>query len=60
MITFYASEDVPIFLMDVYSKGAKINLTKREKKNLATLALELAEAYQKKIIPLATRRRGRT
>ena len=31
VITFYAADDVPIFLLDLYGKGEKANLTKAER-----------------------------
>jgi len=31
VITYYAADDVPVFLMDVYAKGEKISLTAAEK-----------------------------
>jgi hypothetical protein len=31
VITFYSGEDIPVFLLDIYSKGEKIDLTQDEK-----------------------------
>src|SRR3954447_6054168 len=35
VITFYASESIPVFLLSVYAKGTKVDLTKAERNELA-------------------------
>ena len=46
VITYYAGEDVPVFLLDVYSKGEKINLSQKERNQLKELLAEIADAYR--------------
>jgi hypothetical protein len=46
VITFYAAEDVPVFLLDAYSKGDAANLTKAERNELRDVLGQIAEAYR--------------
>lgn len=41
MITYYAGDDVPVFLLTVFGKGEKDNLTKAERNALAALTGKL-------------------
>lgn len=47
IITYYAGKDVPVFLMDVYAKGEKINLTQSEKNELKRILGTIAADWQK-------------
>jgi hypothetical protein len=49
VITFYAAEDVPIFLLDLYAKGEKANLTKAERNALHAILSTLADEYRKSV-----------
>lgn len=53
VITYYAAEDIPVFLMDVYAKGEKVNLTQAErvelKKELETFAEEYRATIRNKV-----------
>jgi len=48
VITYYAGDDIPVFLLEVFAKGDRIDLTQAERnqfrKNLATMA----ESYREK------------
>jgi hypothetical protein len=46
LITYYAGEDIPAFLLDVYSKSDKINLTQAERNELRTLLAAIAADYR--------------
>lgn len=46
IITYYADEDVPVFIMDVYSKGEKINLSAAEKAELKKILSSVAEDWR--------------
>ncbi len=37
MITFYSGKDIPVFLLDIYAKNEKIDLSKAEKNTLLIL-----------------------
>jgi hypothetical protein len=45
-IHYFGGDDVPVFLLAVYGKGDKANLTKQERNQLAALLPEIAAAYK--------------
>jgi hypothetical protein len=49
VITFYAAEDVPIFLLDLYGKGEKADLSKAERNSLHAILSALANEYRKSV-----------
>jgi hypothetical protein len=46
IITYYAEEDVPVFLLDVYSKGDRASLTAAERNEIRGLLSGLADNYR--------------
>ena len=48
IITFYSGADIPVFLLNVFAKGDKVNLTKAECNELKKILGYIAEAYRKK------------
>lgn len=48
VITYFAGEDIPVFLLDLYGKGQKVNLTKAERNSLRTILPKIAAAYRMK------------
>lgn len=48
VITFYSGEDIPVFLLDIYSKGEKIDLTQDEKNTLRKILGSIADSYRRK------------
>jgi hypothetical protein len=56
IITYYAAEDVPVFLLDIYSKGTKANLSQAQRntlrKILSALAAEWRASVRAKVKPL--------
>jgi hypothetical protein len=48
VITFYSGEGIPVFLLDIYAKGEKIDLTQSEKNALKRILAELVETYRSK------------
>lgn len=46
VITFYAARDVPVFLLDIFAKGERVNLSKAECNELRATLGTLAEAYR--------------
>ncbi|WBQ10396.1 type II toxin-antitoxin system RelE/ParE family toxin [Hyphomonadaceae bacterium ML37] len=53
VITFYCAEDVPVFLLDVFSKGQKMNLSNAERNELKTILDGLATDYRRSASTLA-------
>jgi hypothetical protein len=48
IVTFYSGEDIPVFLLDIYAKGEKIDLTQEEKNTLKRILQRLADSYRSK------------
>lgn len=46
VITFYSGVDIPVFLLDIYAKGEKIDLTQDEKNTLRKLLGRIADSYR--------------
>lgn len=59
VVTYYAGEDIPVFLLDVFAKGDKINLSQAERNTFREILKEMAEEYRqtatKKIAELKER-----
>jgi len=47
VITFYSGIDIPVFLLDIYAKGEKIDLTQDEKNTLKKLLGRIVEHYRR-------------
>jgi len=47
VITFYSGKDVPVFLLTIYSKGEKANLTKSERNELKSILGDIVGEYRK-------------
>ena len=48
VITFFSGIDIPVFLITIYAKNQKENITDKEKKVLKTLSNSLVEIYKGK------------
>ena len=59
IITYYAAADIPVFLLDVYAKGTKVNVSKSERNELKELLGGLAKDYRESVHGMAQRRKGR-
>ncbi len=46
VVTYYAGDDIPVFLLDVFAKSDKINLSKAERNELKEILGQLAEDYR--------------
>lgn len=46
VVTYYAAEDVPVFLLDLYAKGDRIDLSQAERNELKKVLAGIAEAYR--------------
>ncbi len=47
VVTFYAGKDIPVFLLSIFSKGEKTNLSQAERNELKQILGSLADAYKK-------------
>lgn len=46
MITFYTGQDVPVFLLNVFAKGDRVDLTQAERNIMRRELAGLAEDYR--------------
>ena len=46
VITFYAEEDIPVFLLDIYGKGRQANLSKAERNELRDILTALPRLWR--------------
>jgi hypothetical protein len=46
VITFFAAQDVPVFLLDIFAKGEKVNLSKAERNDLKGILNNLAGEWR--------------
>ena len=46
VITFYSGPDVPVFLLNIFAKGDKINLTQAERNELRAILANIVTAYR--------------
>ncbi len=46
VITFFSGIDIPVFLLDVYTKDEKDNLTDAEKNKLKRILQEMVDTYR--------------
>jgi hypothetical protein len=46
VITFFSGADIPVFLLNVFAKGEKVDLTPAERRELAGVLKSLAQTYR--------------
>jgi hypothetical protein len=54
-ITFYSGVDIPVYLITVFSKGEKSNVSKRERNQLKAYGKELVEEYRGRVVKVGSR-----
>jgi hypothetical protein len=59
VITFYADGDIPVFLLDVYSKASQANLSKADRNELKKVLTALPKAWREQKLKTAMLRRSR-
>lgn len=55
VVSYFAGEDVPIFLLDLFSKGERIDLTQAERNELRDILGGIAEDYRESVKRKVTR-----
>lgn len=55
-ITFYSGSNMPVFLITVFSKGERANLSQAERNALKDLTGELTAAYAARVVKASRRR----
>ncbi len=53
-ITFFGGDELPVFLITVFSKGEKVNLSQKERNALVGMTRQIITAYEMKIIRIGT------
>jgi hypothetical protein len=48
VITFYSGTDIPVFLLNVFAKNRKVDLTQAERNELRGVLADLAQAYRER------------
>jgi len=48
LITFYTSPDIPVFLLNLFAKNEKSDLTPKERHLLKAILTNTVDAYKKK------------
>lgn len=51
VITFFTGPSIPVWLITVFAKGEKENLTKAERNALAGMTKKIVEAYKSRVVP---------
>jgi hypothetical protein len=46
IITFYSGPDIPVFLLNVFAKNEKTDLTPKERNTLKSILSEMVKAYR--------------
>lgn len=46
IITFFADDDIPVFLLDIYGKGARANLSAAQRNELRKMLTALPQAWR--------------
>ncbi|PYE90419.1 RelE toxin of RelEB toxin-antitoxin system [Phyllobacterium leguminum] len=59
IITFYADKDIPVFLLDIYSKDTQENLSKAERNELRKILTALPQAWRESISEQVKKLRSR-
>jgi hypothetical protein len=57
-ITFYTGEHLPVFLLTVFSKGEKANLTRTERNALHDITRAIVFEYRVRVAHLAAKGKG--
>lgn len=48
IVTFYSGPSVPVFVLAVFAKGERVNLSQAERNELKSVLANLVRAYQQK------------
>jgi len=56
IITFYGGDDIPLFLLNVFAKGDRVDLSMAERNQLRTELAGLADDYREGVLRYVERR----
>lgn len=52
-ITLFSGESMPVFLVTVFGKSQRVNLTQAERNGLKKLSEQIVQEYARRVLPLA-------
>lgn len=55
-ITFYSGVDIPVFLVTVFTKGERSDLSQAERNQLAGMTKRIVDEYKTKVVRARTKR----
>ena len=58
VVTFYAAEDIPVFLLDIYGKDTQANLPKAERNEWRKILTALPQAWRDQVARRARKPRS--
>jgi hypothetical protein len=47
VITYFGGDDIPVFLLSIFAKNERVNLSKADRNTLAAILSDLADSYRK-------------
>ena len=57
VITFYGGDDIPIFLLNIFSKGDRVDLSQADRNALGKILNAITDAYRQGVIRYVSSRR---
>jgi hypothetical protein len=56
IVTFYSGETIPAFLLTVFSKGERADVSQRERNALADMTKAIVAAYKRRVVKIGERK----
>jgi hypothetical protein len=57
-ITLFSGESMPVFLVTVFGKSQRVNLSKAERNGLKKLSEQIVQEYARRVLPIAAGERA--
>ncbi len=58
VVTFYSGPNIPLFLITVFAKNTKVNLTKQERNHLKTLTTAITDTFARRLVTAEPKERS--
>jgi hypothetical protein len=59
VVTFFGGSDIPLFLLDIYGKGARANVSKADRNELRRVLTALPQAWREHAQAISAKARSR-
>ena len=56
IVTFFTGVSIPVFLMTVFAKGDRANLTQKERNQLKGIGASIVASYRRKVVKVSGER----